>query len=275
MLDNLIAEGSAVPVRAPASSLECCADGVARTDSRQPPVAAVTEAAAEAVEAAVEAAMEAGTVEAAAESAAATVTATATATATAMATATATATATDMERDRPAVPPDAKGGAREGANGRPAARRMQIGASPTAAIETRASSRRRVRGVKCDILTKLWRVRRQLELGVALQLLQQLVGINTIMYYSGSILQQSFYGRGEPTDEQRQVLIWLTAPVATAQLLGCLSPSASRRERARTCLQRWGALSLKEIEAGVEQGGGESERGGEEKRECLRVEGVA
>ncbi len=61
----------------------------------------------------------------------------------------------------------------------------------------------------------LWAVRRQLRLGVGLATLQQLVGINTIMYYSASILKDARLGSDE-------LVIWLAAPVAAAQLVGCL-----------------------------------------------------
>jgi len=61
----------------------------------------------------------------------------------------------------------------------------------------------------------VWEVRRQLVLGVGILTLQQLIGINTIMYYSVSILVQARIG----TIQQS---IWLGAPIAAAQLVGCL-----------------------------------------------------
>ena len=61
----------------------------------------------------------------------------------------------------------------------------------------------------------LWAVRRQLRLGLGLMVLQQVIGINTIMYYSGDILKQAHVGND-------QTVIWLTAPVASGQLVGCL-----------------------------------------------------
>lgn len=64
-------------------------------------------------------------------------------------------------------------------------------------------------------LAELWAVRRQLRLGVGILVLQQLIGINTIMYYSASILKASRIG-------DDQTVIWLSAAVAAAQLLGCL-----------------------------------------------------
>lgn len=64
-------------------------------------------------------------------------------------------------------------------------------------------------------LAELWAVRRQLRLGVGILVLQQLIGINTIMYYSASILKASRIG-----DDQK--VIWLSAGVASAQLVGCL-----------------------------------------------------
>ena len=62
---------------------------------------------------------------------------------------------------------------------------------------------------------ELYKVRRQLRLGCGLMVLQQLCGINTIMYYSSTILLQAHIG----TKEQA---IWLSAPVACAQLIGCV-----------------------------------------------------
>ena len=61
----------------------------------------------------------------------------------------------------------------------------------------------------------LWAVRRQLSLGVGLLMLQQLIGINTIMYYSVSILVQARVGTVQQS-------IWLAVPVAASQLVGCL-----------------------------------------------------
>lgn len=61
-------------------------------------------------------------------------------------------------------------------------------------------------------LLGLWR---QLLLGLGLMVLQQIIGINTIMYYSGEILKQAHVGSDE-------TVIWLTAPVASGQLVGCL-----------------------------------------------------
>ena len=64
-------------------------------------------------------------------------------------------------------------------------------------------------------LHELWQVRRQLTLGVGLLTLQQLIGINTIMYYSVSILIQANVGTVSQS-------IWLAVPVAASQLVGCL-----------------------------------------------------
>ena len=55
---------------------------------------------------------------------------------------------------------------------------------------------------------------RQLRLG-CLMVLQQFIGINTIMYYSATILQEAHVG----TDSE---VTWLAAPVAAAQLVGTL-----------------------------------------------------
>ena len=64
-------------------------------------------------------------------------------------------------------------------------------------------------------LADLWAVRRQLTLGVGLLVLQQMIGINTIMYYSVSILLQAHIGTVQES-------IWLAVPVAAAQLVGCV-----------------------------------------------------
>ena len=63
--------------------------------------------------------------------------------------------------------------------------------------------------------SELWTVRRQLRLGVGLLMLQQLVGINTVMYYSVTILMEAHVASGS-------AVIWLAVPVATSQLVGCL-----------------------------------------------------
>ena len=47
-------------------------------------------------------------------------------------------------------------------------------------------------------LAELFEARRQLALGCGLMLLQQLCGINTIMYHSSSILLQARIGTTEP-----------------------------------------------------------------------------
>jgi len=62
---------------------------------------------------------------------------------------------------------------------------------------------------------ELWAVRKQLRLGVGLLVLQQLIGINTVMYYSVTILIQADVAQGSAA-------IWLAVPVAAAQLVGCL-----------------------------------------------------
>jgi len=77
-----------------------------------------------------------------------------------------------------------------------------------------AGGRRRASGSGAS-LSDLWAVRRQLVLGVGLLTLQQLIGINTIMYYSVSILVQAHVGTVQQS-------IWLAVPVASAQLVGCL-----------------------------------------------------
>lgn len=64
-------------------------------------------------------------------------------------------------------------------------------------------------------IADLWAVRRQLTLGVGLLVLQQMIGINTVMYYSVSILLQAHVGTVRQS-------IWLAVPVASAQLVGCI-----------------------------------------------------
>lgn len=75
------------------------------------------------------------------------------------------------------------------------------------------------------------RLRRALTLGVGLQLLQQCVGVNTIMYYSATILQMGHQGTstcskpdssadGLTDDAVRDVCF--TVPIASCQLVGNL-----------------------------------------------------
>jgi len=74
------------------------------------------------------------------------------------------------------------------------------------------------------LLHLLYLVRRQLRLGVGVMILQQLTGINTIMYYSTPILKQAFYSDDPDVSvEERAFVIWLSAPVAFGQLIGCLA----------------------------------------------------
>mmetsp|Transcript_49712 Transcript_49712/g.131141 ORF Transcript_49712/g.131141 Transcript_49712/m.131141 type:complete len:548 (-) Transcript_49712:191-1834(-) len=70
-------------------------------------------------------------------------------------------------------------------------------------------------------------VRRALALGCFVQLLQQTVGINTIMYYSATILEMAdsesagdCSGAGELDTDSAVREICLSAPVATSQLIG-------------------------------------------------------
>ena len=74
---------------------------------------------------------------------------------------------------------------------------------------------------------QLWQVRRQLTLGVGLLVLQQMIGINTIMYYSVSILLQAHVGTVQQS-------IWLAVPVASAQLVGCIIRAAAATVAARS-----------------------------------------
>ena len=66
-------------------------------------------------------------------------------------------------------------------------------------------------------------------LGSGLMLLQQIVGINTVMYYSATILNDAGFG-GKSSDHSGlcccvddAVPIWLSAATAFAQMVGCLA----------------------------------------------------
>ena len=75
-----------------------------------------------------------------------------------------------------------------------------------------------------QIFAFLNQVRPQLTLGVNLMLLQQFIGINTIMYYSTPILKTAFFsGQSSTTRDEDCLAVWLSAPVAFAQLIGCIA----------------------------------------------------
>lgn len=85
----------------------------------------------------------------------------------------------------------------------------------------------RERGTKGSGLLKYFRdpsIRRPLLLGCSLQLVQQWVGINTIVYYGGSILQKanSVAGDLNPFSADNKFNIALTVPINAAQLVGVL-----------------------------------------------------
>ena len=71
-------------------------------------------------------------------------------------------------------------------------------------------------------LRDLWgdrRLRRAAVLGVTLMAVQQFAGINTIMYYSATVLIRAGFGRA--------AAVWLAALCCAAQLVGVLISIAS------------------------------------------------
>mmetsp|Transcript_37679 Transcript_37679/g.70463 ORF Transcript_37679/g.70463 Transcript_37679/m.70463 type:complete len:514 (+) Transcript_37679:57-1598(+) len=117
-------------------------------------------------------------------------------------------------------------------------------------VEDREQEERSGSG-KSSLLQKLMtrRVRSALALGVGLQLLQQCAGINTIMYYSGTIIQMaSKSNRLEESEPKASGLsksdvhdVCMTIPVAACQLLGnfvgmALADRKGRRPLALTSL---------------------------------------
>lgn len=69
-------------------------------------------------------------------------------------------------------------------------------------------------------------LRRQLGLGCGLMLLQQLVGINTVMYYSATILKDAGFGGSKGKlccCSSDAIPIWLSAGTAAAQMTGCIA----------------------------------------------------
>eukprot|EP01059_Diplonema_ambulator_P031977 TRINITY_DN6057_c0_g3_i3.p1 TRINITY_DN6057_c0_g3~~TRINITY_DN6057_c0_g3_i3.p1 ORF type:complete len:500 (+),score=198.48 TRINITY_DN6057_c0_g3_i3:47-1501(+) len=66
-------------------------------------------------------------------------------------------------------------------------------------------------------------IRKSLKLGSFLQVLQQMVGINTIMYYSATILQSSADDSGlGPWDKESITATCLSGAVSFAQMAGCI-----------------------------------------------------
>ncbi|KAF7256018.1 hypothetical protein EG68_07484 [Paragonimus skrjabini miyazakii] len=79
--------------------------------------------------------------------------------------------------------------------------------------------------------------RRALMVGCCLQLFQQLVGINTVMYYSASIISMAGVGSSSDAKSRDTTVVWMAAVVASANCAFCLiSPWLISRFRRRTLL---------------------------------------
>ncbi|MEC7141171.1 MAG: MFS transporter, partial [Pseudomonadota bacterium] len=91
------------------------------------------------------------------------------------------------------------------------------------------------------------RVRAALVLGCVLQLAQQLTGLNTLMYYSATILQVSQTTEAEPDPfaESSERAVCLSAATATAQMVGNFIGMALVERSGRRTLTLWslGAVS--------------------------------
>ncbi|KAG5452278.1 Proton myo-inositol cotransporter [Clonorchis sinensis] len=79
--------------------------------------------------------------------------------------------------------------------------------------------------------------RKALFVGCGLQLFQQFVGINTVMYYSASIISMAGIGAGADAQNRDSTAVWLAALVASANFaFCCISPWLISRLRRRTLL---------------------------------------
>lgn len=79
--------------------------------------------------------------------------------------------------------------------------------------------------------------RRALVVGCSLQLFQQLVGINTVMYYSASIISMAGIGSNSDTSDRDATVVWMSAMAATVNSVFCMtSPCLISRFRRRTLL---------------------------------------
>ncbi|OON15372.1 MFS transporter, SP family [Opisthorchis viverrini] len=79
--------------------------------------------------------------------------------------------------------------------------------------------------------------RKALFVGCGLQLFQQFVGINTVMYYSASIISMAGIGAGADAKNRDSTAVWLAALVASANFaFCCISPWLISRLRRRTLL---------------------------------------
>eukprot|EP00301_Raphidiophrys_heterophryoidea_P022894 c6937_g1_i1.p1 GENE.c6937_g1_i1~~c6937_g1_i1.p1 ORF type:complete len:535 (+),score=144.68 c6937_g1_i1:46-1605(+) len=68
-------------------------------------------------------------------------------------------------------------------------------------------------------------IRRPMLLGCFLMFLQQFVGINTVMYYSATILQEAGFGGGDSICccSKDSIPIWLSSVTALSQFFGCIT----------------------------------------------------
>lgn len=79
--------------------------------------------------------------------------------------------------------------------------------------------------------------RRAFFISCGLQMFQQLVGINTVMYYSASIISMAGIGSHLKWKNRDKIIVWMSAAVAFANFAFCsLSPFLIARFRRRTLL---------------------------------------
>lgn len=80
-------------------------------------------------------------------------------------------------------------------------------------------------------------IRQALFIGCGLQLFQQCVGINTIMYYSASIISMTGFGSASNSKHRDSSVVWMAALVAVSNFLFSLpSPWIIRRFKRRNIL---------------------------------------